>query len=409
MSKRDVEFIVKKVLEPLQSVDPFDDNYYHIHHKMRENGRLQKAYLESVEGIRASGGSVEQIEALERPPFLIIPLPTWKDLKVRIKSQIDSVKQRNLEKTKHWVKTQKVLGNVTKAQVGKPREVIAIAGLNDILNSIASENSNDESGEAKTSSEDALKIPFASVSWTMREAVQKGYEAMYTVQELNYLKNDQSVLGNPDDFAEVCGEINAALVTLAQSLGIRMITKHVEDEFGSREVEETGIDEKLVAAIFSTSKGKRLVSRGLALITPEQKWALLPAIIVRTLLVNPADQKEDDKIIESKLIMIVSQFVDLAADHHEKQIAEQGLGNQFSFTLLRHLNNCIQGINLSFDYTQKAYLIGSLIESRAVLIDAIVRLGNHIASTFAMSPAAACVAAKKEWDHTHTLFFSLIK
>ena len=92
-------------------------------------------------------------------------------------------------------------------------------GLNEILNSIASERVNltGGSGEAKTkasSEESPFKVPYTSILWTMREAVQKGYEALYTVQELHHLLSVPAVTANTADYEEINNDLHGALQML---------------------------------------------------------------------------------------------------------------------------------------------------------------------------------------------------
>jgi hypothetical protein len=242
----------------------------------------------------------------------------------------------------------------------------------------------------------------------MREAVQKGYEALYTVQELYYLQTVPSVTSNANDYEEITNEMHGALQTLSQSLGLRVISKTVEEDGISREVDEITIESNLVGAILQTSKGKRLLSRCLVLLSPEQKWALLPAIIVRILQVNPADMKDEDKSVEAKLIYTIMDFVSLASDHHLNKLYMQDFS--FAFILLNHVKQCINAINITFDFSNKAKLKLALLgsESRAKLLDAIVKLGDLVSNSLgATSPRS--IQSKNEWENTYKFFLTLIE
>ena len=306
-----------------------------------------------------------------------------------------------------------MLGNITKSQLGKPREVIVMPGLNEILHSIASESSKpDGSGEAKTkasSEESSFKVPYTSILWTMRVAVQKGYEALYTVQELHYLLSVPAVTANAADYEEISNDLHGALQTLSQSLGLRVSSKTVEENGVKSEVEEIFIDSNLVAAILQTSKGKRLVSRCLTMLLPEQKWALLPAIIVRLLQVNPGEMKDEDKAVDAKLIHTIMGFIGLAGDKHHSNLVMQDFS--FSFILLDHLRQCIHAINMTFDSTNKAKLktalTGSQAESRAQLVNSIYNLGDHVADSIGASERG--VQKVRDWKFACGVFLTLIE
>lgn len=107
------------------------------------------------------------------PPLLFIPLPTWKETKIRIRQQIESAKQVTLERSRKWEEREKVLGHNVKSDFSKPKEVLSVPTLSEIFNP-DDENATENGGIAR--------IPYSSRLWNMRQAVQRGYEALYTVQ-----------------------------------------------------------------------------------------------------------------------------------------------------------------------------------------------------------------------------------
>ena len=72
-------FVVKKTMDPMQTVDPFADDYYNIQYRIKRNDALRDEALKNQE---------------PPPPLLFIPLPTWKDTKERIQHQIEATRNR---------------------------------------------------------------------------------------------------------------------------------------------------------------------------------------------------------------------------------------------------------------------------------------------------------------------------
>jgi hypothetical protein len=106
--------------------------------------------------------------------------------------------------------------------------------------------------------------------------VQRGYEALFTVQELQYLLSSPLIASNAIAIEEIRREIESAIQVLADSLGIRTI---YSDPFslmsldGSTNSNNANIqlDGRHIAAILQTAMGKKLLSRGLKLLNPNQR------------------------------------------------------------------------------------------------------------------------------------------
>jgi len=97
----------------------------------------------------------------------------------------------------------------------------------------------------------------------MRLAVQHGYEALYTVQELQHLLSSPLIASNQLAHAEIVKEIDVAIVLLSQSIGIRTNASSNSSAFS----ENFSLDGGHVGAILQTTIGKKLMSRTLKLLT----------------------------------------------------------------------------------------------------------------------------------------------
>jgi hypothetical protein len=129
MSVGDVRFVVTKVLQPLETLDPYADDFYFIQYTIKKN------ILEREKSLK---------EQKAPPPPVNVPLPTWKDTKERIKSQIAVSRQNFHEKTKEWESKEGVLGHRVRADVARPRELLTLPSLGDLDFDL-----NDEDGNEK--------------------------------------------------------------------------------------------------------------------------------------------------------------------------------------------------------------------------------------------------------------------
>ena len=102
----------------------------------------------------------------------------------------------------------------------------------------------------------------------MRLAVQHGYEALYTVQELQHLLSSPLIASNQLAHAEIVKEIDVAIGLLSQSIGIRTSSSSSSHSSSSSAFSENfSLDGGHVGAILQTTIGKKLMSRTLKLLT----------------------------------------------------------------------------------------------------------------------------------------------
>mgnify|MGYP006076949081 CR=1 FL=1 len=90
-----------------------------------------------------------------------------------------------------------------RTNVSQPRELLSVPTLAD----------------AAKDGED-ITAPFASTLWAMRAQVQRGYEALSTVKELNTLLRSSNVAADPFARSEILYEVDRAVANLASSVGV---------------------------------------------------------------------------------------------------------------------------------------------------------------------------------------------
>jgi hypothetical protein len=108
---------VGKVLQPLESQDPYADDYYFLQLNIKKNMQAREQALKNH---------------APPPPLLQVPLPTWKETKERIKVQLQSTRESFEQKTREWEEKEQVLGHRMRAEISKPREQLALPSLQDL-------------------------------------------------------------------------------------------------------------------------------------------------------------------------------------------------------------------------------------------------------------------------------------
>jgi hypothetical protein len=375
MSPSDVKFVINKTLLPLQTSDPYADDYYYLQNAIKKNNQLKE----------------EASKNNSSPPEpIFVPLPTWKDAKERLRSQLGETKRINSEKTRNWEEKEQVLGHTQKADVTRPKESLSIPSYADL-----DQDDIDGSG---------FKAPFCTRLWNMRQAVQSGYDALYSVQELTHLLQTPMVANNPIARAEIYTETDKAVALLSQSLGIRTTV-------GQPNSSEISLEGGLVAAILQTAKGKKLMSRSLALLPPEQRWALLPVILARIFQSDTTIHTDEDKDVEQLLIKTLLDFIQYSQklqveqeEQFKKSCEEKSQPISpapFTPVLLGHLRQCVKSVMIS--QMEKNKLRQALTSSRirAEIMHVIIQVGTKVAEDASSESAA-------DWTQMSEAFMSML-
>lgn len=90
------------------------------------------------------------------------------------------------------------------------------------------------------------------------------------MQELNHLLLSPLIANNPHARDEILIQIDRAVSLLSQSVGIRPTPEGLL-RASSGPGSEIALEGGLVAAILQTAKGKKLMSRSINLLIPEQR------------------------------------------------------------------------------------------------------------------------------------------
>lgn len=80
-------FVVNKVLQPMETNDPYADDFYFLQLNIKKNNAARERAM---------------LEQRPLPPAIYVPLPVWKETKERIKLQIESTRQSFHQKSREW-------------------------------------------------------------------------------------------------------------------------------------------------------------------------------------------------------------------------------------------------------------------------------------------------------------------
>lgn len=99
-------------------------------------------------------------------------------------------------------------------------------------------------------------------------------------------------------YVEVLAEMDRAVRLLCLAIGINSVTL-------ANGVTEILLDGALLSALVQTSKGKKLLAKSISFLNPAQRWAIIPVILSKVLLIDPATQAADDCLVEQRLIALI--------------------------------------------------------------------------------------------------------
>lgn len=181
MRTGDIKFVVSRILHPLETMDPYFDDYYYLQYILH---KTKQSHLNAMyNGLPPPA-----------PIYSHIPTPLWKDTKERVLKELQESKVKLANKTNQFddegeenttdkIIEEKPLGLIVKSDIFKPREMISMSALKSApAGAGASDGDEDDYGDSVTMTTTAAKVPFQSKLWGVRAAVQRGFEALFTVQ-----------------------------------------------------------------------------------------------------------------------------------------------------------------------------------------------------------------------------------
>jgi len=303
---------------------------------VRKNNKLK---AQAIDKLKASPAPAQGGVALV--PDLIVPLPTWRDTKQKLRAKLQTAQTDILQKSKEWQEKEQSLGVTNRSNVRNPKKQLAINSVKDIWG----ETEEGEEGQGHGNSN-----PFNSKLWTVRVTIQKAYDAFYAVQELDQLlkyqqENQQhkqqaanhhmmmldsnfnssmeshASASDPDSFANKVANSGAGAASKKQEeqqvmfqnymaqiqqirqqadMEQRQVHAVIQDIMKEREhamgvltsviginfdpnVGAFSLDRALFGDIISTLKGKKLISILFYLLSPDHRWCIVAVLLNKIL------------------------------------------------------------------------------------------------------------------------------
>lgn len=425
MSAGDLRHVCDRVLQSLRFPDPYTDDYYYIQVSVKRNSTAREA-------------AIKEERALPEP--IRIPQPVWRDVKERIRGQIDDFKQKIWERSREWETKERVLGHNVRSQPDRPKAQLHVPSLRELrseeVKALGGMDGMDGAGGDDSSGE-----PFSSRLWTMRAAVLRGYEALSTVQELTHLLRSGTAAQDPYARSEILYDMDRALNLLSQSVGIRLPTTGTltTSQGGAMQGPEPDVQLEggLVATLMQSAKGRKLLSRSMNLLPPNQRWALIPVILARVLQSDPAEQNDEvrpcssplplppsllpdyghthslfaspaahaqqDKEVEETLMKTILLFVQHSRQFQVEQQNQTppNVTHPFTLILLTNLRQTVRSCMVA--HLEKSKLRSALLSSRhrAEVMHVLVMLGEEI-------KLSVDDVARNEWMHICEAFYLML-
>ena len=233
MPSRDICYIVNSMMRPLQSLDAYNDDYYHWSFVDRKSRNMLML-----------GGMAPDATIAKA-----LPNPVWKEVKEMVKERETKFRESMETRSKEFAEEKKSLGRMVKSNVNRPKALLTVAmhkeGAADILEGGDEESKVESDYEAE---QKRLRVQ----TWRARVAIDKGYAAFLSLTELRRLI--QANAGATQLINELTGDVKSNVNLMHASFGIAIKM----DDDGNRKVE---VDKTRLASTLSMPKGRILCAR----------------------------------------------------------------------------------------------------------------------------------------------------
>lgn len=234
--------------------------------------------------------------------------------------------------------------------------------------------------------------------------MQKGFEALFTVQELQSLASSPEIFGNPLAMEEIRKEMSTAVDLLSESLGI--LNRH--GDWTREQDQAPSLDGRHVAAIMQTVMGRKLLCRGLKLLNSKQRWALVPVVLARALMVLPFVPTgqaaiQESLAVERKLLRTIADFIQFCYQTHLQDASMSAAADSSARELLQNLRQCVK--NVIVTHMEKKSQLREVLQaekSRAEVMHLIIQVGENIS-------LETNSALAEEWSQTKDAFMSMLE
>eukprot|EP00573_Skeletonema_grethae_P003042 CAMPEP_0201689398 /NCGR_PEP_ID=MMETSP0578-20130828/3001_1 /ASSEMBLY_ACC=CAM_ASM_000663 /TAXON_ID=267565 /ORGANISM="Skeletonema grethea, Strain CCMP 1804" /LENGTH=800 /DNA_ID=CAMNT_0048174031 /DNA_START=119 /DNA_END=2521 /DNA_ORIENTATION=+ len=281
MPQRDICYIIHSMLRPLQSLDTYNDDYYHWSFVDRKSRNLLL-----LGGADSSG-------------LLAQPNPVWKEVKVLAKERETKFRSAVESRAKEFAQEKQSLGRMVKTNVNRPKALLNVPVMatmdegGDTENGLNGENVSSDKDYVLEQRRNRVQL------WKARVSIDKGYSAFLSLTELRRLI--QANASQPQLVNELMGDVKTNVDQMHASLGV--IVRVNPD--GSREMI---IDEGRLSSTLSLPKGRVLCARVIeGGILPHQSACEILPVAWRAIASKPPSSTVDDG--EDRLLRALTGLV----------------------------------------------------------------------------------------------------
>jgi hypothetical protein len=233
MTARDLCHVLHSIMRPLLTfenvLDAYNADYYHWSYNDRKSRNL--LFSNNI------GGNMSNL-----------PNPVWKETKMKAHAMESKFRDTVEKRADEWSKEKQALGRVAKANVKRPRALLATTALSSTAESRVT------SGLEIDEEMDEYKQ--RALLWAARVGIDKGYLAYLNLVELRRLLQSRpgDALSNVDEVenrrGELLHDVENNVSKLHSAFGVE------KDESG-----EVSINRKVLSRTLSLPKGRMLLSR----------------------------------------------------------------------------------------------------------------------------------------------------
>ena len=240
MPQRDICYIIHSMLRPLQSLDTYNDDYYHWSFVDRKSRNLLLL------------GGVSSHHHPDTSGLLAQPNPVWKEVKVLAKERETKFRSAVETRAKEFAEEKQSLGRMVKTNVNRPKALLNVPVMATVEDESGGDNDNGENNVSSDKDYVLEQRRNRVQLWKARVSIDKGYSAFLSLTELRRLI--QANASQPQLVNELMGDVKTNVDQMHASLGV--IVRVNPD--GSREMI---IDEARLSSTLSLPKGRVLCAR----------------------------------------------------------------------------------------------------------------------------------------------------
>lgn len=288
MPQRDLCYIIHSMLRPLQSLDTYNDDYYHWSFVDRKSRNL----------LLLGGVDRSTMES-----SLAQPNPVWKEVKVMAMERETKFRSAVEIRAKEFAEEKQSLGRMVKANVKRPKALLNVpvmatgggdegdGGVDDMNNDVTVDDKNYVLEQRRN------RVQL----WKARVSIDKGYSAFLSLTELRRLI--QANASQPQLVQELMGDVTNNIDMMHASLGV--VVRVNAD--GSRQII---IDEARLSSTLSLPKGRTLCARVMegGILPHQSACELLPVAWHAIASTTPSSVSDDteDRLLRALTSLVVA-------------------------------------------------------------------------------------------------------